>query len=190
MKEYWNVSTSIGIIATILDPRLKKLNFIKSEAKREIIEKLYDLYSDEKFESKLNTDDFDSTFDIHQDTTTSLSSMSSNFILNALFSNNNNNDDSIEETNEVDDYLALQPLNHNCDPLNWWKNNLKRFPLLSKIARKYLSIPATSVPSERLFSDAGLHLTSRRNCLAPDIVDQLLFLKRNAALFPIFPPSD
>jgi len=33
--------------------------------------------------------------------------MSSNFILNALFSNNNNNDDSIEETNEVDDYLAL-----------------------------------------------------------------------------------
>ena len=190
MKEYWNVPTSTGMIATILDPRLKKLNFIKSEAKREIIEKLYDLYSDEKFESKLNTDDFDSTFDIHQDITISLSSMSLNFILNALFSNNNNNDNSIEETNEVDDYLALQPLNHNCDPLNWWKNNLKRFPLLSKIARKYLSIPATSVPSERLFSDAGLHLTSRRNCLAPDIVDQLLFLKRNAALFSIFPLSD
>ena len=178
------------MIATILDSRLKKLNFIKSEARCETIEKLHDLYSDEKFESKLNTDDFDSTFDIHQDTTTSLSSMFSNFILNALFSNNNNDDDSIEETNEVNDYLALQPLNHNCDPLNWWKNNLKRFPLLSKIARKYLSIPATSVPSERLFSDAGLYLTSRHNCLAPDIVDQLLFLKRNAALFPIFPPSD
>jgi len=106
------------MIATILDLRLKKLNFIKSEARRETIEKLYDLYSDEKFESKLNTDDFDLTFNIHQNTTTSLSSMSLNFIFNTLFSNNNNNNDSIEDTNKVDDYLALQSLNHNCDPLN------------------------------------------------------------------------
>src|SRR6266542_4762671 len=118
MKEYWNVPTSTEMIATILDLRLKKLNFIKSEARRETIEKLHDLYSDEKFESELNTDDFDSTFDIHQDTTTLLSSISSNFILNALFSNNNNNNNSIKETNEVDDYLALQPLNHICDSLN------------------------------------------------------------------------
>jgi len=59
MKEYWDVPTLTGMIATILDSRLKKLNFINDNAiKRETIEKLHDLYSDEKFESELNTDDF------------------------------------------------------------------------------------------------------------------------------------
>lgn len=191
MKEYWDVPTLTGMIATLLDPRLKKLNFIRSDdIKREAIEELHCLYGDEKFGSEL--DGFDSTPDIHQriQRTATATSSSSNFILNALFDDNDDNNDSTVEISEVDDYLGLKPLKYDCDPLNWWKEHTKRFPLLSKIARRYLSISATSVPSERLFSDAGLHLTARRNCLAPDLVNQLLFLKRNADLFPIFPPSD
>ena len=55
MKEYWNVPMQTGMIATILDPRLKKLNFIRNEAtKHETIGKLYALYSDEKDESELD----------------------------------------------------------------------------------------------------------------------------------------
>ena len=195
MKEYWDVPTITGMIATLLDPRLKKLNFIRSEdIKSEAIEELHCLYENEKFRSELDGNDFDSTHQRTQRTATATatsSSSSSNFILNALFDDNdNNNDPTVDEVDEVDDYLGLKLLKYDCDPLNWWKEHTKRFPLLSKIARRYLSISATSVPSERLFSDAGLHLTTRRNCLAPDLVNQLLFLKRNADLFPIFPPSD
>ena len=41
------------------------------------------------------------------------------------------------------------------DPFEWWFENQKKFPILYKITRKYLGIPATSMPSERLFSDAN-----------------------------------
>jgi hypothetical protein len=189
MKEYWNVPTLTGMIATVLDPRLKRLKFTNNEAiKSSTIEKLRRLYSNEKFENELSAiGNSNLASNTHQ---TRITSSSSNSILNALFDDDEENSHTRQDIDEVDDYLSLSPQKQNCDPLTWWKDHSKRFPLLSQIARKYLSIPATSIPSERLFSDAGLHLTTRRNCLAPELVRQLLFLKRNIALFPIFPPSD
>ena len=47
---------------------------------------------------------------------------------------------------------ALTKEETNEGPLVWWKNNAIRYPVLSKLALKYLAIPATSVPSERAFS--------------------------------------
>jgi hypothetical protein len=35
--------------------------------------------------------------------------------------------------------------------LNWMHREAK-FPVISKIARKYLAVPATSVPTQRIFS--------------------------------------
>jgi len=36
------------------------------------------------------------------------------------------------------------------DPLKWWIESQRIYPRLSKLARKYLCIPATSSSSERV----------------------------------------
>jgi len=47
------------------------------------------------------------------------------------------------------------------------------------MALKYACIPATSVPSERIFSKAGQIVSQRRNRLSPKNVDVLIFLNKN-----------
>ena len=53
---------------------------------------------------------------------------------------------------EINDYLLVPCLSKETDPLSYWKEKSLTYPLLGRIATKYLSIPGTSAPVERLFS--------------------------------------
>ena len=66
------------------------------------------------------------------------------------------------------------------DPLVWWRLNEGRFPKLASLAKEYLSLPATEVPCERVFSAAGLTISRLRASLDGDTADKLLFLNKNA----------
>lgn len=83
---------------------------------------------------------------------------------------------------EIDRYLDLAPIDPACDPVTWWKTEAKNFPALAILARKYLCICGTSVPSERLFSKGGYIVNGLRCRLSPDKVNMLLFLSRNMSL--------
>jgi len=89
---------------------------------------------------------------------------------------------------EFQHYLSLSelPALEEYDPFKWWTTNKTEYPVLHKLAIKYLSIPATSVPSERLFSDANNLITPQRNRLDSFLVSQLMFLKRNRKHIDIF----
>ena len=65
------------------------------------------------------------------------------------------------------------------NPLNWWKKHELTFPRLAKLARAYLALPATSAPSERIFSQASLVLAKRRTRLDPEMAGKLLCVKKN-----------
>ena len=65
------------------------------------------------------------------------------------------------------------------DPLQWWKKMQSLCPTLAQLARKYLCVPASSVPSERVFSSAGYLINKRRACLSAENVNMLLFLNKN-----------
>ena len=64
-------------------------------------------------------------------------------------------------------------------PLHWWKVNSTRYPYLTYIAKKYLAIPATSVPAECAFSVAGHIVNQKRSCLLAENVNKLVFLAEN-----------
>ncbi len=62
------------------------------------------------------------------------------------------------------------------DPLAWWKEHQLEFAHIARLARRLLCIPATSAPSERLFSTAGLTVSDKRTNLKAGTVSELVFL--------------
>ena len=80
---------------------------------------------------------------------------------------------------EVNHYLD----SHQSDPeltiLQWWKKNEMIYPRLSKLAKKYLAIPANSVPSERVFSLTGALVNKKRNRMNSKNIDLFVFLNKN-----------
>jgi hypothetical protein len=81
---------------------------------------------------------------------------------------------------EISSYLAMvRPKRSDVDILKWWKENEQVLPLLSREARKFLCIPASSTSSERMFSAAGNIVTAKRYNLDPKTTQRLLFCQQN-----------
>jgi zinc finger BED domain-containing protein 1 (E3 SUMO-protein ligase ZBED1) len=77
---------------------------------------------------------------------------------------------------ELQQYLRQHVSSISCNPLLVWADLKPIYPALYKVAIAHLSILATSVPSERLFSKAGNTITQRRNRLTGKRLSKLLFL--------------
>lgn len=75
--------------------------------------------------------------------------------------------------------MSLPTINTDADPLACWKTHAEEMPLLANVARKYLCIPATSVPSERVFSTSGHILSPQRARLSPENLNMQTFLHHN-----------
>ena len=84
----------------------------------------------------------------------------------------------------VTDYLS-EPVVDNpedqrfMNPFDYWRKNKERYFILAAMAKKYLSAPPSSVPSESLFSNTGIIDSSRRRCLLAEKIEMLTFIKRN-----------
>ena len=82
-----------------------------------------------------------------------------------------------KQTDELKSYL-LEPQDEEGDPLDWWKANVNRFARIALIA-KNIAVPATSDPSERIFSTAGILINKLPNRLAADLVAHIIILNKN-----------
>ena len=83
---------------------------------------------------------------------------------------------------EVTQFFTEKQVGSSVDPLDWWRTNADRFPTMARLAKRVLCIPATSVPSERVFSAAGIIVSKLRASLTHENVDALVFLHANSGL--------
>ena len=75
--------------------------------------------------------------------------------------------------------MRVSPLKSRENVLEWWSHNSGQFPNIAKLAKRYLCVPATSVPAEQVFSVAGEVVNCKRSSLKPENVDMLIFLNKN-----------
>lgn len=80
-------------------------------------------------------------------------------------------------------YLKEPTASEMDSPFQYRANNHARFPHLAAIAVKFLSAPSTSVESERLFSTTSNIVDEKRNRLAAEKAEMLIFLKKKLPMF-------
>lgn len=159
---YWTEALSHHIIstATILDPRfniplIRKL-IDHSETVSEIKEAFMETFK--KYEVRYKNRQINNNILLEE-----------NIIME---SDSNHSDDDLfdsqavtEITHEIIRYFRERLLNRKTDIWAWWRSKEFEYPILSEMARDYLSRPATSASSERAFSKGGLIVTKIRNRL-------------------------
>ena len=74
--------------------------------------------------------------------------------------------------------------------LKWWRAYKGQFPCLFQAVKALLATPATSVPSERIFSEAGYIARARRSRIIPQNLNKFTFLKKNLKYVPDLSKQD
>lgn len=78
---------------------------------------------------------------------------------------------------ELKRYLKLEV---DCDDiLKFRRTSNEKFPHLRNLAQIILAVPATSTPSERIFSTTGLILNAKRTTLSPENVGKIQMVHGN-----------
>ena len=85
---------------------------------------------------------------------------------------------SVEGKAQLQTYMQVQQVTNDTDPLMWWKQHQQEFPDLARMARQYLSVPATSASPEMFFSRVGLVQTDLRGSLLDTTMIDLMWAKR------------
>lgn len=97
-----------------------------------------------------------------------------------------NGSDAQRINEELRRYRCKPKVKLRVDISEWCQQRKGVYPILSVLARKYLFITATSVPSEGIFSVGGRVMTESRRSMTDEHVEQLVFLSKNKSSLPFW----
>ncbi|KAG2470619.1 E3 SUMO-protein ligase ZBED1 [Polypterus senegalus] len=80
---------------------------------------------------------------------------------------------------QLENYIAEPLCKRSMCPLEWWRGKEHRFPVVAKLARQYLAIPATAISAEHAFASKQSAAIQRRATVSSEHLDQTLFLHHN-----------
>jgi hypothetical protein len=167
LQLYYNKSSVVANLASVLDPRKKMTFFRKVWADNpEDVIGLNDQFSDAYRYYKNHEEP-----KTNQDSTLSVISNSGYLSFMKEMGDENNKDD------ELMAFLNSPTNDFSINPLDLWKTNSSVFPVLSRMAKDYLVGMATSVPSEEVFSGGVDVITPNRMSLGSDSVTKVMSLK-------------
>lgn len=161
------ISHSSLLVATFVDPRHKHMPFVNETLKTKVYSFVEEQIQ-EIAESNDGTAKDISVFESQPSTSKAATLLGENYYIHCNSS-----------ANELNLYKSLPVVSLDVDPILWWRDQNKTFPNMHKLAINYLTVPATSVSSERMFSAAGRLVTKARSSLSTKHVDQVLFLNKN-----------
>ena len=84
-----------------------------------------------------------------------------------------------EAAMEVTNYLTMRLNKILGDVLDFWETHKSMFPILSQLAVLYLSMSASSVGVESMFSTTGLISNGKRSMLSSDKLNRISFIHDN-----------
>lgn len=182
LDTYYNLATNQGSshssIATICDPRFNlsiyefympdSIDAIKRDRARAQFAACYNRYKDRENDIQVAAIEATIATEIEQPA-----------ILRELDSDDEmyqHRGPSIEEV-EWRRWFKENGVDRNTNILKYWQAKQYQYPVISRIARDYLAIPASSAASERIFSVGGDIVTKKRNRLLPSTLRYLLCLR-------------
>ena len=179
-----DVLTSPAIVVTALDPRHKSLRVVREEQKGKVYEALEALVSDGPPSEQAADPPAEKPVVVKQEGVPPTKKILLACLEGDYIDLTQQNNDSIRvEVSKYRSAVVTIP-----SPLEWWKAQQRSFPKLAAVARKYLAIPASEVPSEHVFSTAGQTITKRRASMDSSTVDSIIFIKNypfnKSELFP------
>ncbi|XP_061578913.1 E3 SUMO-protein ligase ZBED1-like [Cololabis saira] len=187
LLEFTPESPNITLLTAALDPRFRKLRFLVAEEVVKVQSAVQAMALAAKQQVRQPTASIHGADSTAQDSPPAAHAKKTTSFLDSDSTTSDEEQDEEQEFlqavhQEVFAYFGEHPLSKKENPLTWWEKNAARYPTLAELARSLLCIPATSTPSERLFSAAGNIVSKKRASLTPEHVDMLTFLHCNKVL--------
>jgi hypothetical protein len=183
-KKYWTSINTMHMMACVLDPGFKTLQFVPEKKDRQ--QYLKDVRTNLILLSKELPEEAESIDLIKSSPPKKVCISSSNpFAAMRVAQHSATNNSTSADKLSVSDRVTIQFEQYlesaNCEavenPLKFWASTDSKMPDLARLARRILVIQASSGESERHFSIAGNITTPQRSLLSPDVVETLVVLK-------------